>query len=92
MPALARMLRTHREQRFALGQARPEDFVFGTFHGTPLHYRNVVRRGLDAAVDRAGLVAAPRLRFHDLRHTFASLLIAKGPTSSSCHESSATRR
>jgi integrase len=78
MPALGRVLRAHREQRFAIGQARSEDFVFGTVHGTPLHYRNVVRRGLDAAVDRAGLAAEPRLRFHDLRHTFASLLIAEG--------------
>jgi len=78
MPALARTLRAHRKQRFALGQARPEDFVFGTTRGTPFHYRNVVRRGLDAAVHRAGLPTVPRLRFHDLRHTFASLLIAEG--------------
>lgn len=78
MPALARALLAHRERRFAIGQARSEDFVFGTGQGTPLHYRNVGRRGLDAAVDRAGLASAPRLRFHDLRHTFASLLIADG--------------
>jgi integrase len=78
MPALARMLRAHRESRFAIGRARPEDFVFGTTHGTPLHYRNVVRRGLDAAVGGAGLDGSPRLRFHDLRHTFASFLIGEG--------------
>jgi hypothetical protein len=48
-------LRAHRESRFGIGRARPEDFVFGTSHGTPLHYRNVVRRGLDAAVREAGL-------------------------------------
>jgi integrase len=47
-------------------------------HGTPLHYRNVVRRGLGSAVERAGLSASRQLRFHDLRHTFASLLIAEG--------------
>jgi integrase len=78
MPALVQALRVHREQRFAIGWASPEDFVFGTGHGTPLHYRNVVRRGLDAAVNRAGLDGGGRLRFHDLRHTFASLLIAEG--------------
>jgi len=78
MPALARVLRAHRKRRLALGRARPEDFVFGTTHGTPLHYRNVVRRGLGPAVEGAGLTASPRLRFHDLRHTFASLLIAEG--------------
>lgn len=52
--------------------------MFGSSHGTPLHYRNVVRRGLDPAVHRAGLAATLRLRLHDLRHTFASLLIAEG--------------
>jgi integrase len=78
MPALARTLQVHKEQQFALGHARADDFVFCTAIGTPLHYRNVVRRGLDAAVARANLASNPRLRFHDLRHTFASLLIAEG--------------
>jgi len=43
----------------------------------PLAYRNVERRGLGRAADRAGLNAntQPRLRVHDLRHTFASHLI-----------------
>jgi hypothetical protein len=78
MPALVRTLTTHKEDQFALGHARTDNFVFCTATGTPLHYRNVVRRGLDVAVERAGLSNEPRLRFHDLRHTFASLLIAEG--------------
>lgn len=78
MPALGRTLRAQKEQRFRDGCARPEDFVFGTALGTPLHYRNVVRRGLDPAVARAGLDETAPLRFHNLRHTFASLLIADG--------------
>jgi integrase len=78
MPALARTLQAHKERQFAVGHARAEDFVFCTATGAPLHYRNVVRRGLDVAVQRAGLGNEPRLRFHDLRHTFASLLIAEG--------------
>jgi integrase len=78
MPALARTLQAHKELQFALGHARADNFVFCTATGTPLHYRNVVRRGLDAAVMRAELGSEPRLRFHDLRHTFASLLIAEG--------------
>jgi integrase len=78
MPALARTLRMLKERQFALGHASASDFVFCTATGTPLHYRNVVRRGLDVAVNRTGLGNEPRLRFHDLRHTFASLLIAEG--------------
>ncbi len=37
-------------------------------------------RGLHTAVKKAGLDQPdkPRLRFHDLRHTYASLLIAQG--------------
>jgi integrase len=42
--------------------------------GTPLDPRNLVRR-YKALLARAGL---PDLRFHDLRHTCASLLLARG--------------
>jgi hypothetical protein len=44
-----------------------------------LNWRHVERRGMDTAANRAGLNngTAPKLRFHDLRHTFASLLIAQ---------------
>jgi integrase len=53
------------------------DYVFSTALGTPLGARNVERRGLGRAADRAGLnpEELPRLRVHDLRHTFASHLI-----------------
>jgi integrase len=45
--------------------------------GTPLGARNVERRGLGRAADKAGLNGEDqlRLRVHDLRHTFASHLI-----------------
>ncbi len=40
----------------------------------------LIGRGLDAAADAAGLNGGglPKLRLHDLRHTFASLLISEG--------------
>jgi integrase len=78
---LAALLKAHRERAFALGRAGHGDLVFAApWSGGPLSARNVAKRGLEKALERAGLNGAgrPRLRWHDLRHTFASLLIAGG--------------
>jgi integrase len=77
MPALGHILRQHRLSSRFSGDYAP---VFASSAGTPMHYRNVTRRGLAVAIERAGLNGhdRPSLRFHDLRHTFASLLIAEG--------------
>ena len=48
--------------------------VFTTTIGTPLEGGKVTR-GFQEKLARAGL---PKLRTHDLRHTFASLLLAQG--------------
>jgi integrase len=40
-----------------------------------LGHRNIIRRGLEPALEAAGL---PSLRWHDLRHIAASLLISQG--------------
>jgi integrase len=74
VPQLARLLSAHRQQsRFARGA----DWVFATARGTPYGHRNVSRRALGRAAQLAGLNddGWPRVRFHDLRHTFASHLI-----------------
>jgi integrase len=72
MPALVEALRGHRERsRFK----EPEDFVFASRVGTPLHRRNAWRQAFRPAFTKAGI---ERLRWHDLRHTFASLLIGGG--------------
>jgi integrase len=70
-------LSAHRE-----GQARmlgalpaPTSYVFTTRTGTPLEARNVVR-AWKGILDKAGLPAT--MRFHDLRHSAATLLIAQG--------------
>jgi integrase len=49
--------------------------VFSTRTGTPLEARNVVR-AWKAILDKAGLPTT--VRFHDLRHSAATLLIAQG--------------
>lgn len=55
------------------GQALPE-WVFLTPHGNRMT-PEVLRKGFYACLTAAGL---RRVRFHDLRHTFASLLIQQG--------------
>jgi integrase len=52
-----------------------DDLIFPSERGTPLDGRNMVRQYFEPALRKAGL---PRMRFHDLRHTYASLLIAQG--------------
>ncbi len=49
--------------------------VFCQQNGRPLDARNLVQRDFWGSLRRAGL---RRIRFHDLRHTFAALLIAEG--------------
>ncbi len=51
-----------------------EGHVFKTQDGAAMHPRTV-SRALEAALKRAGV---ERCRFHDLRHTYASILIGMG--------------
>jgi integrase len=49
--------------------------MFPNDAGGPINYSNMVLRHFLPALKAAGL---PRIRFHDLRHTYASLLIEQG--------------
>lgn len=51
------------------------EMVFPNGAGNPETHANVLQRGFYPALRRAGL---RKVRFHDLRHTFASLLLANG--------------
>ena len=61
---------------FRCSRAKPTDHVFASEAGTPLGFRNIARRELEAALREAGLDR--RGRWHYLRHCYASLLIFEG--------------
>nr|WP_255523621.1 site-specific integrase [Terrabacter sp. MAHUQ-38] len=63
-----------REREAAGPRWQDAGLVFATSRGTTIEPRNL-NRFLDEAIARAGL---RRIRFHDLRHTCASLLLAQG--------------
>ncbi len=73
-------LRRHRarqaEEKLGVGGLyKDQDLVFATKIGTPLEASNVVYRGFKPLLERAGL---PSVRFHDLRHTCATLMLSEG--------------
>ena len=70
-PILKKTLEEHRLNTINNGN----EFVFTNKEGNPLDYKNFVIREFEPALSCAGL---RRVRFHDLRHTFASLLIDQG--------------
>lgn len=73
-------LRSHRarqgEARLLVGSDWQDNgLVFADPFGGPLDGRHVTSRLFSGLLARAGL---PRIRFHDLRHTFATLQLASG--------------
>jgi integrase len=74
-------LRAHRRQilaeRLALGAAWQTDYdlVFPNTVGGPMDPSHMVRREFANLLKKANV---PRIRFHDLRHTAATLLFAQG--------------
>ena len=58
-----------------LSTQKRSEFVFCTERGTPIDADNFRHREFPPALRRAGLRP---IRFHDLRHTYTSLLIAQG--------------
>ena len=57
------------------GMWEDNDLAFTTRVGTPLRRQELVTRSFKALLSKAGL---PDIRFHDLRHTCATLLLGEG--------------
>jgi len=71
LPAAAvSALRSHRERMQREGANAP--WVFCDTSGGPIRKSNLRRRSFEPLLKRSGL---PRIRFHDLRHTAATLLL-----------------
>lgn len=70
-PKLREILEIHRIK----GAVSPQDLVFCDKNGNPIDPDNMVRLEFHTALTRAGL---RKVRFHDLRHTHTTLLIAQG--------------
>lgn len=72
-------LRSHRkrqlEEKSRASSYEDSDLVFATGKGTPLDAQNIVNRHFKPLLKRAGL---PNIRWHDLRHTCATLLLGRG--------------
>ncbi len=63
------------ERTRANGSWHDRGLVFPNTLGGPMDYTNLVPRHFKPLLRRAGL---PSIRFHDLRHTCATLLLTKG--------------
>ena len=77
---LRAVLMAHKEnallRAFQLGKTSiADDLVFPSEAGTPICPDNIGPRYMEPALEQAGL---RKFRFHDLRHTFGSLLIQAG--------------
>ena len=73
-------LRRHRKaqaaERLRLGAGwEDNDLVFANEVGRPIAAGNLFRGSFEPLLKRAGL---PRMRFHDLRHSAATLLLGEG--------------
>ena len=60
-----------------------QDLVFTTETGAPINPSNLRQRSFAPLLKRAGL---PQMRFHDLRHTCATLLLSRGVHPKFVHE------
>jgi len=75
IPVLRAHRRTQAQERLASEAYDNNDLVFATAGGQPLRRQNLSRRHFKPILKAAGL---SDIRFHDLRHTCATLLLLAG--------------
>jgi integrase len=74
------VLKAHRKRQFEekmqfAGLYENRDLIFATRTGTSFNAELLVKRYFKPLLEKAGL---PEIRFHDLRHTCATLLLGRG--------------
>lgn len=79
-PGTLQVLRAHLElqaqERSIAGNAwRDHDLIFTSNNGDPMRHKNLVDRYFKPLIKLAGV---PEIRFHDLRHTAASIMLSRG--------------
>lgn len=72
--ALQRHRKRQAEQRLAAVYWEDQDLIFANEVGRHIEAGNLLRRSFWPLLERAG----PRVRFHDLRHTAATLMLLQG--------------
>jgi integrase len=75
IPLPRELVQFFRELKVRSEHSDEDDPLFASREGTPLGHRNVTRRGIEPAVAKAGI---DDVTFHDMRHAFASRMIARG--------------
>jgi integrase len=79
-PRTVNALKAHRkrqlEEKMKLaGLYKDHGLIFASRVGTPVNPENLVKRSFKPLLEKADL---PEIRFHDLRHTCATLLLGRG--------------
>lgn len=80
LPSPLEALECHRKRQIekqlrAGAKWQDNDLVFSFSKGTPMDAQNIANRYFKPLLRRAGL---PEIRWHDLRHTCATLLLSRG--------------
>ncbi len=76
LSALRRHRKAQLEERIKLARLFVDHgMVFTSRTGTPVMRQDLITRSFKPLLEKAGL---PNIRFHDLRHTCATLLLVKG--------------
>jgi integrase len=91
-PRTVNVLKAHRKKQLEAkirltGLYKDHGLIFATRVGTPINPENLANRSFKPMLQRA---SPPEIRFHDLRHTCATVLLGEASTPSWCKSFSGT--